>query len=117
MQCHSTKQPRQSRPPGDEANLGASLSAIDAETARSLEIRGGVSVKDIDSDGRFAKAGVRENFIILGVNGKRVTTPDEIKAIVKQLTAGSAQVQDRVLFLSGIYPSGKTAYYAIPLDD
>ncbi len=103
--------------PGDEANLGASLSAIDAETARSLEIRGGVSVKDIDSDGRFAKAGVRENFIILGVNGKRVTTPDEIKAIVKQLTAGSAQVQDRVLFLSGIYPSGKTAYYAIPLDD
>lgn len=103
--------------PGDEANLGATLSALDEDTARSLEIRGGVSVTDIDSDGRFAKAGVRENFIILGVNGKRVTSPDEIKAIVKQLTAAQTQVQDRVLFLSGMYPSGKTAYYAIPLDD
>ena len=103
--------------PGDEANLGATLAAIDEDTARSLEIRGGVSVKNIDAEGRFAKAGVRENFIILGVNGKRVTSPDEIKAIVKQLTSSSAQVQDRVLFLSGIYPSGKTAYYAIPLDD
>lgn len=103
--------------PGDEANLGASLESIDEDTARSLEIRGGVSVKDIDAEGRFAKAGVRENFIILGVNGNRVTSPDEINAIVKQLTGNASQVQDRVLFLSGIYPSGKTAYYAIPLDD
>lgn len=103
--------------PGDEATLGATLESIDENTARSLEIRGGVSVKDIDADGRFAKAGVRENFIILGVNGTRVTSPDEIKAIVKQLTGTASQVQDRVLFLSGIYPSGKTAYYAIPLDD
>ena len=103
--------------PGDEANLGATLTAIDEETARSLEIRGGVKVTDLATDGRFASAGVREGFIILGVNGKRVTSPDEIKAIVKQLTSASSQIQDRVLFLSGIYPSGKPAYYAIPLED
>ena len=76
-----------------------------------------MKVTDLATDGRFASAGVREGFIILGVNGKRVTSPDEIKAIVKQLTSASSQIQDRVLFLSGIYPSGKPAYYAIPLED
>lgn len=103
------------RPEG-EFGLGAKFAAVDENTARSLEIRGGVSVTDIDADGLFGKAGVRENFIILAVNGNRITEPDQLKAICRQLSAPSA-TQDRVLFLSGLYPSGKAAYYAVPLAD
>lgn len=101
----------------DQANLGASFKAIDEATARSLELRGGVQVTDVESDGRFGSAGVKNDFIILSVNGNRVSKPEQINAIVKALTDANSTSHERVLFLSGIYPSGKTAYYAIPLDD
>ena len=103
------------RPDGN-LSLGASFAALDESTARNLEIRGGVAVSDIDPDGRFGRAGVRESFIILAVNGSRITEPEQLKSICKQL-ANSAAPQDRVLFLSGLYPSGKAAYYAVPLSD
>ncbi len=103
--------------PGDEANLGATLTAIDDETARKLEIRGGVAVTDIDANGRFSSAGIREGFIILVVNNTRVTKPEQINEIVKQSTGNAAGTNGGVLFITGIYPSGKNAYYAVPLDD
>lgn len=99
----------------DGNDLGAELKTLDSEKARSLQIRGGVSVENV-SDGRFRSAGVRKGFIILGVNGKRVSTPEEFNAIYKAI-ATSDSSQDKVLFLSGVYPDGKTAYYAVPLDD
>lgn len=101
----------------DEHALGATLTALDSDKARALEIRGGIEVTDIVSGGRFASAGVRNGFIILGVNGQRVTQPEQIKEMVKRLTSASAGTDDRVLFLTGIYPTGKNAYYAVPLDD
>ena len=99
----------------DGNELGATLKSLDKDTARRMQIRGGVVVEKV-GDGRFHKAGIRKDFIILGVNGKRVSTPDEFNAIYKSIASSDAG-QDKVLFLSGIYPSGKTAYYAVPLDD
>lgn len=99
----------------DGNDLGATLKALDKDSARRLQIRGGVQVESV-SDGRFRSAGVRKDFIILGVNGKRVGTPEEFNTIYKSIASSEAG-QDKVLFLSGIYPNGKTAYYAVPLDD
>lgn len=95
--------------------LGAKLEALDKETAKRLEIRAGVSVADVDASGRFAQAGIRKGFIILGVNGTRVSSPEEFKEISKSVLSSPAG-QDKVLFISGIYPTGKTAYYAVALD-
>ena len=101
--------------PNDDSELGAKLTSISKETAQRLQIRGGVEVSDIDSNGRLANAGIREGFIILGVNGERVAKPEQITALAKAITQASGG--DKVLFISGVYPSGKTAYYAVPLED
>lgn len=95
--------------------LGAKFETLDADTARRLQIRGGVQVSDIDADGLFAQVGIRKGFIIIAVNNHRVGTPDDIEQIRRAID-NSASAQDKVLFISGLYPTGKTAYYAVPLD-
>lgn len=99
----------------DSGNLGAKMTAIDEETARRLQIRGGVALSDLDSDGLLARAGIREGFIILGVNGQRVSKPDQINSMAR--TIAQSQGGDKVLFISGIYPTGKAAYYAVALEE
>ena len=99
----------------DSGNLGAKMASIDEETARRLQIRGGVALSDLDSDGLLARAGIREGFIILGVNGQRVSKPDQINSMAR--TIAQSQGGDKVLFISGIYPTGKAAYYAVALEE
>lgn len=99
----------------DSGNLGAKMTAIDEETARRLQIRGGVALSDLDSDGLLARAGIREGFIILGVNGQRVSKPEQISSMARAIA--QSQGGDKVLFISGIYPSGKAAYYAVALEE
>ena len=99
----------------NSGNLGAKMTAIDEATARRLQIRHGVELSDIDSNGLFAKAGIRDGFIILGVNGQRVAKPEQISSMAKSII--QAQGGDKVLFISGIYPSGKAAYYAVELEE
>ncbi len=96
--------------------LGATFSSLEENFARSLQIRGGVAVSQLETDGLFAKAGVREGFIILSINGERVAKPEQVEAIYKSISRSDANT-DKVLFLSGIYPNGKAAYYAIPLSE
>lgn len=99
-----------------ESSLGASFAAIDSDTARRLEISHGVAVTDVSADGRFAEAGIREGFIILSINGERINSPDRIKALYNTI-AKSDNSRDKVMFISGIYPTGKAAYYAVALND
>ena len=99
----------------DSGNLGAKMASIDEETARRLQIRGGVALSDLDSDGLLASAGIREGFIILGVNGQRVSKPEQINSMAR--TIAQSQGGDKVLFISGIYPTGKAAYYAVALEE
>lgn len=99
----------------DSGNLGAKMASIDEETARRLQIRGGVALSDLDSDGLLARAGIREGFIILGVNGQRVSKPEQISSMARAIA--QSQGGDKVLFISGIYPTGKAAYYAVALED
>lgn len=99
----------------DGGNLGAKMASIDEETARRLQIRGGVALSDLDSDGLLASAGIREGFIILGVNGQRVSKPEQISSMARAIA--QSQGGDKVLFISGIYPTGKAAYYAVALED
>lgn len=99
----------------NSGNLGAKMASIDEETARRLQIRGGVALSDLDSDGLLARAGIREGFIILGVNGQRVSKPEQISSMARAIA--QSQGGDKVLFISGIYPTGKAAYYAVALEE
>ena len=98
----------------NETSLGAAFAGIDESMARSLGISHGVAVTELDKEGRFAKSGMRDGFIILSINGNRVSSADDIKSLYKAITKSA---DEKVMFISGIYPTGKAAYYAVPLDD
>ncbi|MDE6437489.1 MAG: Do family serine endopeptidase [Muribaculaceae bacterium] len=99
-----------------ENPLGASFAAISADTARSLEISNGVEVTAVEPDGAFAEAGIRSGFIILNINGTAVGRADDITSIYKAIKNGPSSL-NKVLFITGIYPSGKAAYFAVPIED
>lgn len=96
-------------------SLGATLAEVGEDTCRRLEISGGVAVAEVEDGGRFGEAGIRDGFIILSINNVRVTKPEDVKTIYKNILNGSDR--DKVMFITGIYPSGKVDYYAVKLTD
>lgn len=96
------------------SSLGAQLASPDNDTLRSLGISGGVSVGKL-SDGRFKEAGIKDDFIILSINRTRVANPEQVESIYSSIRKSSDP--EKVMFISGIYPNGRQAYYAVDLSD
>lgn len=96
----------------DSQDLGAELSPIDNQTKRELGINYGLEVTSVTKSGRFAQAGIPKGYIILRVNNRKVSTTAEIDEIIKNLQSE----QEKVLFISGILPSGKMVYYAVDMN-
>ena len=94
-------------------DLGCAFTAVSKDRLEQLEISRGVQVAGLE-DGRMKEAGVRDGFIILTVNGQPVTSPEDMDKIYTSVTKGTG---DKVLFIKGIYPTGKQAFYAVPLED
>ena len=90
--------------------LGAAFRELPDEMKRQLRLGTGVEVTGV-SDGKMKDAGVRKGFIILKANGQSVKTVEQLEEIVKSATRSS----EPVLFLNGIFPSGKRAFYAVDL--
>lgn len=90
--------------------LGAAFRELPDETKRSLRINTGIEVTGV-TDGKMKEAGVRKGFIILKANGQNVKTVEQLEEIVKQASNST----EPVLFLNGIFPSGKRAYFAVDL--
>ncbi|MDE6239464.1 MAG: Do family serine endopeptidase [Muribaculaceae bacterium] len=96
------------------SSLGATLSTPDADTLRKLGLSSGVSVGTL-TDGRFKDAGIKDNFIILSINRTRVASPDQVESIYSSIRKSSDP--EKVMFISGVYPNGRQAYYAVDLSD
>lgn len=90
--------------------LGAAFRAVPDELKRQLNLGYGVQVTGI-SDGRMADSGIRKGFIILKANGKQLRTVEDLEDVMK----AASQSPDQVLFMTGVYPSGKRANYAVDL--
>ena len=90
--------------------LGAAFRELPDDMKQSLRLNFGVEVTGV-TDGKMKEAGVRKGFIILKANGQSVKTVDQLEEIVKQ----ASQSSEPVLFLNGIFPSGKRAYFAVDL--
>ena len=90
--------------------LGAAFREVPAELKRQLNLGYGVQVTGV-SDGRMADSGIRKGFIILKANGKQLRTVDDLEEVMK----AASQSPDQVLFMTGVYPSGKRANYAVDL--
>lgn len=98
---------------GELADLGCAFTEVARETARQLEISGGVQVSGI-RDGKFKSAGIKDGFIILDINGTRISTAEDVERIYSQILKSS---EDHVMFITGVYPTGRKMYYAVPLTD
>lgn len=94
------------------SSLGCALKSVSAETKSNLQIKYGVEVTGLTA-GKFRDAGIKEGFVILMVNNEIVTTPEEIEDMYDAIVKSSDP--DKVMFISGLYPTGRRVYYAVDL--
>ena len=90
--------------------LGAAFRAVPNELKKQLNLGYGVEVTGIDN-GRMKDSGIRKGFIILKANGKQLRTVQDLESVMKE----ASQSPDQVLFMTGVYPSGRRANYAVDL--
>ena len=94
----------------DMSLLGAAFRAVPDEIKQQLNLGYGVQVTGV-SDGKMAESGIRKGFIILKANGRQMKSVEDLEDVMKE----ASQSPDQVLFMTGIYPSGKRANYAVDL--
>lgn len=90
--------------------LGAAFRELPDDVKRQLRLNAGVEVTGV-TEGKMKAAGVRKGFIILKANGQTVKSVEQLEAIMKEANRST----EPVLFLNGIFPSGKRAYFAVDL--
>lgn len=90
--------------------LGAVFQDVPAETRRALNIGYGMQVDNV-KNGFLKDAGVQKGFIILKINSRQIRSVDDIEQVYKE----ASESPDQVLFISGIYPNGRRANYAVSL--
>lgn len=95
--------------------LGVTLQNLSAQELQKYGVRKGVLVKDVKQGGAFARAGVHEKFVIVKINDVVVNSDKEVEKVFDQLTTNRDADQEPVMFIIGVYPNGKTAYYAVDL--
>ena len=94
----------------DLTMLGAAFKPISDDVKRHLGVSYGLEVTGVDK-GKFADAGIKKGFIILKVNGTKITSEEDLAKAMK----AANQSPERVLFISGYYMSGRRANYAVEL--
>ena len=90
--------------------LGAAFREVPDELKKQLRLNAGVEVTGV-TEGKMKAAGIRKGFIILKANGQSVKTVEQLEEIMKEASRST----EPVLFLNGIFPSGKKAYFAVDL--
>jgi len=90
--------------------LGAAFRPLSDELKQQLGVNYGLQVTGV-SNGKMKDAGITKGFIILKANGTSVKTTEELEGILKE----ASRSPEQVLFLSGMYPSGKRANFAVDL--
>lgn len=90
--------------------LGAGFREIPADLKKQLKLGYGVEVTGV-TNGKMKDAGVRKGFIILKANGEQIRKVSDLEEVLKAATKSP----DQVLFLTGMFPSGKRANYAVDL--
>jgi Do/DeqQ family serine protease len=98
----------------DYTVLGCAFKALSAEQLRQYQISSGVQVTGL-KDGKFKQAGIKEGFIILDINNMRVRNQDDVETIYNTIMKSGDS--DKVMFITGIYPTGRKVYYAVDLTE
>ena len=92
--------------------LGGNFREITKEQKEQLGVNYGLEVTKVNN-GALKNAGVPKGFIIQKVNDQPMKTLDELQDAVKSASTS----KEPVLFIQGIFPTGKKSYYAVPLEE
>ena len=90
--------------------LGGSFRVITDGQKEQLNIGYGLEVIKING-GKLKDAGVPKGFIIQKVNDQSIKTIEDLQDAVKEASTS----KEPVLYIQGIYPTGKKGYFAVPL--
>lgn len=94
--------------------LGAAFKPIGKDLKEKLGVDYGVEVQAV-LKGKFKENGIREGYVILKINNQTVNSEEDIKNTLSK--AVNNNDQNKVLFIVGVYPNGKVAYYAIDMNN
>jgi S1-C subfamily serine protease len=92
--------------------LGGQFKSISDSQKEQLNIGYGLQVMKVNG-GKLKDAGVPQGFIIQHVNEQSVKTIEDLQKIVKD----ASKSKEPVLYIQGIYPTGRKGYFAVPLED
>ncbi|MBQ6078682.1 MAG: Do family serine endopeptidase [Muribaculaceae bacterium] len=106
----NTKMTKQS----DVMSLGCAFTELSKDEKEDLAISKGLKVVGVKA-GKFKNAGIRDGFIITDINNIPVDSRDDVESIYNQIMRSSDS--DKVMFITGFYPTGKKVYYAVDLSD
>ncbi len=98
---------------GDFSELGCAFMKLTNENKQHLGISNGVKVTGIKA-GCIKDAGIKDGFIIIEINGVAVNTSDDVERVYNSIMKSNDD--DKVMFITGIYPTGKKYYYAVNLN-
>lgn len=88
--------------------LGAELRVLTDEEKSRIGLNYGMKVVKL-AEGKLKQSGIKEGFIILKANRVPVKNITDLKNAIATTDGG--------LFITGVYPNGQVAYYAINLED
>lgn len=95
----------------DFTALGCAFTKLSEKTKTALHISSGVQVAGV-TDGKFKDAGITDGFIVLEINGASVNSQKDVEDIYENIMRSDS---DKVMFIKGLYPTGKRVYIAVPL--
>ena len=90
--------------------LGAAFKELPDDLKKQLNLGYGLQGTG-GTSGKKADAGVRKGFIILKANDQPMRKVSDLEEVMK----AAVKSPNQVLFLTGVFPSGKRGYYAVDL--
>ena len=91
--------------------LGGNFRAITKEQKDELNINYGLEVIKVNN-GALKSAGVAKGFIIQKINDGIIKSIEDLQNAVKEASTS----KEPVLYIQGVFPTGKKGYYAVPLE-
>ena len=92
--------------------LGGQFRALSNQQKEQLNIGYGLEVLKVNG-GKLKDAGVPKGFIIQRINDQSIKSIEDLQKVVKEASVS----KEPVLYIQGIYPTGKKGYFAVPLQN
>lgn len=98
----------------DIMSLGCAFNELSEKERNDLNISHGLKVVGVKA-GKFKKYGIKDGFIITDINRTPINTRDDVENIYNQIMRSGDP--DKVMFVTGLYPTGKRDYFAVDLNE